>query len=138
MYLLIFEQWSNIMFIKSILCCTQILSIHFTKCLIFLVYIKLNHCWGFRVDKFIIIVLWCSVLLLGVFSTVILSSALRPLIRIRRNFERNWESSHLTIFQTRDALEGRCFHIHAIWKNLWEVPKTKGSHVRLSYSSLNF
>ena len=75
--------------------------------------------------KFIIIVVWCSVLLLGVFSTVILSSALRPLIRIRQNFERNWESSHLTIFQTRDALEGRYFYIHAIWKNLWEVPRTK-------------
>ena len=32
--------------------------------------------------KFIIIVVWCSVLLLGVFSTVILSSAQRPSIKI--------------------------------------------------------
>ena len=64
-----------------------------------------------------IIVVWCSVLLLGVFSTVILSSAPRPSIIIRRDFERIWESSHLTIFQTRDALEGRYFYIHASWKN---------------------
>ena len=35
-----------------------------------------------------IIVVWCSVLLLGVFSTVILSSAPRPSIIIRRDFER--------------------------------------------------